>query len=83
MRKITMTLAAAFFVVGSMAIANAQTQGASNLNGQMHNATPIHQAACVGWGRWCPPGRVRRAVAPIAVGALPAGESWSSTGSIA
>jgi hypothetical protein len=60
MRKITMTLAAAIFVVGSMAIANAQTQGASNLNGQAHNATPIHQTACVGWGRWCPPGRVRR-----------------------
>jgi hypothetical protein len=60
MRKITMTLAAAVFVVGSMAIANAQTQGASSLNAQAKNATIIHQAACNGfWGRWCPPGRHR------------------------
>jgi hypothetical protein len=59
MRKITMTLAAAIFVVGSMAVANAQTQGASSLNAQAANATIIHKAACVGWGRWCPPGRHR------------------------
>jgi hypothetical protein len=74
MRKITMTLAAAVFVVGSMAIANAQTQGASSLNAQAKNATIIHQAACNGfWGRGA-----RRAVtacaARIAAGALPAGK---------
>ena len=47
-------------VVGSMAIANAQTQGASSLNAQAQNATMIHKAACNGfWGRWCPPGRHR------------------------
>jgi hypothetical protein len=58
MRKIGMALAAAVFVVGSMAIANAQTQGASTLNAQAQNATMIHRAACNGhWGRWCPPGR--------------------------
>ena len=60
MRKITMTLAAAIFVIGSMAVANAQTQGASSLNAQAQNATIIHKAACGGvWGRWCPPGRHR------------------------
>ena len=45
MRKITMTLAAAIFVVGSMTVANAQTQGASSLNAQAQNATIIHKAA--------------------------------------
>ncbi len=59
MRKVTMTLAAALFVLGSAAMANAQTQGASSLNAQARNATIIHQAACGGWGRWCPPGRHR------------------------
>jgi hypothetical protein len=48
MRKITMTLAAAIFVVGSMAVANAQTQGASSLNAQAQNATIVHKAACNG-----------------------------------
>jgi hypothetical protein len=48
MRKITMTLAAAIFVVGSMTVANAQTQGASSLNAQAQNATIIHKAACGG-----------------------------------
>ncbi|MGA3310934.1 MAG: hypothetical protein ABSD08_20330 [Xanthobacteraceae bacterium] len=63
MRKITMTLAAAAFVLGSLALSvNAQTQapGASSLNALAQNATPIHKAACGGvWGRWCPPGRHR------------------------
>ena len=57
MRKITMTLAAAALVLGSLAVANAQTQGASSMNAQAQNATIIHKAACGGWGRWCPPGR--------------------------
>lgn len=60
MRKITMTLAAAALVLGTMGLADAQTQGASTLNTQAQNATMIHQAACNGfWGRWCPPGRHR------------------------
>jgi hypothetical protein len=60
MRKITMTLAAAAFVLATAGLANAQTQGASSLNSQAQNATIIHQAACNGfWGRWCPPGRHR------------------------
>jgi len=71
MRKITMTLAAAIFVVGSMAVANAQTQGSSSLNAQAQNATIIHKAACGAAG-------ARRAVigsaAHIAAGALPAGK---------
>jgi len=36
--------------------ATAQTQGAATIHAQARNATPIHQAACGGWGRWCPPG---------------------------
>jgi hypothetical protein len=38
MRNITMTLAAAILVVGSMSLANAQTQGASSLHSQAQNA---------------------------------------------
>lgn len=62
MRKVTMTLAAATLMFASFAVsANAQTQapGASNLQTQAQIATPIHKAACGGWGRWCPPGRHR------------------------
>jgi hypothetical protein len=61
MRKITMTFAAALFVLGATALANAQTQapGAATLNAQAQNATIVHKAACFGWGRWCPPGRHR------------------------
>lgn len=60
MKKITVIAAAAFFVLGSMALSvNAQTQGAGNINAQAQNATIIHKAACRGFGRWCPPGRHR------------------------
>jgi hypothetical protein len=60
LRKLAFTLAAAGLVLGSVALtAQAQTQGASTLNGQAHNATIIHKAACGGFGRWCPPGMVR------------------------
>ena len=74
MRKITMTLAAAALVLGSLAVANAQTQGASRLNAQAQNATIIHKAACGGWGRWCPPDAGMFATAGAGAGALPAGE---------
>jgi len=61
MRKLTMTLTVAAFVLGSMALTvNAQTQqtGAAGVHGLAQNATPIvKQAACRGWGRHCPPGR--------------------------
>jgi hypothetical protein len=43
MRKITMTLAAAVFVLGTMAVTNAQTQGASSLHVQAQKATIISQ----------------------------------------
>ena len=58
MQKITMTLAAAVFVVGSMTLTNAQTlvPGAASVKAQAQNATPIQKAACTHWGR-CPPGR--------------------------
>jgi hypothetical protein len=62
MRKLTITLAATAFTLGTMALAltaNAQTQGAAALHTQAQNATPIHEAACGGWGRWCPPGNHR------------------------
>ena len=61
MRKITMMLATAVFVLGSVSLASAQSQGASTLDGQMRNATPVtHPAACGGYGRHCPPGRTWR-----------------------
>ena len=63
MRKFAMSLTAASFVLGAMAItANAQTpaSGASNLHAQTQNATLFKEAACRGWGAHCPPGRVWR-----------------------
>jgi len=39
--------------------AHAQTQGAATIQAQAQNATPTHQVACGGWGRWCPPGSHR------------------------
>jgi len=65
MRRLTMTLAAASLVLGSMALtANAQTQGlgAAGVHAQLQNATPIvRQAACNGTtGAYgCGPGWVR------------------------
>ena len=62
MGKLAITLAAAALMVGSLALtANAaQSLGASSLHQAAQNATPIvKEAACHGWGRWCPPGRVR------------------------
>jgi hypothetical protein len=64
MQKLAMTLTAALFVLGTMAIsANAQTQapGAASFHTQLQNATPIKKAACNGrWGPYCPPGTIRR-----------------------
>jgi hypothetical protein len=60
MRKLTMTLTAAVLMLGTMAVAaNAQSQGAASLHAQINNATPIHKAACGGFGPYCPPGFVR------------------------
>jgi hypothetical protein len=62
MRKLTMTLTAAALMLGTMAIvANAQTQsaGAASFHAQIKNATPFKEAACGGFGRFCPPGFVR------------------------
>jgi hypothetical protein len=70
MRKITMTLAAAIFVVGSVGLANAQTQGASSLNAQAQNATRPRAAVGAAGARPVAYGAVVR----IAAGALPAGE---------
>lgn len=62
MRKFTMTLMAAALVLAASAIAaNAQTQapGAAGLHAQIHNATPLKQAACRGFGPYCGPGWTR------------------------
>ncbi len=60
MRKLAMTLTAAAFVLGSMALtANAQTQQPGSFHPLAPNATPITKAACWGWGPFCPPGRTR------------------------
>ncbi len=58
MGKLAITLAAAALMLGSLASANAQTQGpgAASLYGQAQNATPIKQAGCFGWGGGCRPG---------------------------
>ncbi len=62
MRKLGITLSAAAFVLGSMVLsASAQTQsaGASSMQA-LKNATPVvTQAACRGFGPYCPPGYVR------------------------
>jgi Spy/CpxP family protein refolding chaperone len=62
MRKLTKTLTAAALILGTMAVAaNAQTSsGASGLHAQIKNATPFKQAACGGFGPYCPPGFTRR-----------------------
>ncbi len=62
MRKFAMTLAAAALVLGvtSMAAkAQAQYAGAAGIHAQLKNATPIEQAACRGFGPYCPPGYTR------------------------
>jgi hypothetical protein len=61
MKKLTMTLAAAALMLGSMALtASAQThQLGAGLHAQIQNATPIvTQAACNGWtgAMGCGPG---------------------------
>ena len=56
-------ITAAFVLVASVIAASAQiqTRGAAGLHAQMQNATPLlRQAACWGWGPYCPPGTVRR-----------------------
>jgi hypothetical protein len=63
MRTLTTSLAAAALLLGSMALASAQTQqpGAAGLKAQVQNATPvIKQAACNGTtgGYGCGPGWV-------------------------
>jgi hypothetical protein len=59
MKKLTLTLASAALVLGSMVLtANAQQLGAG-LHAQVQNATPIvKQVACRGFGARCGPGFV-------------------------
>jgi len=63
MRKLAITLSAAALMLATLGLAaQAQTQapGAAGLHAQIQNATPIKQAACRGWGPYCPPGTTRR-----------------------
>jgi hypothetical protein len=62
MKKLTLTLAATALMLGSMALsASAQSQqaGAASMHALIKNATPITQAACRGFGPYCPPGTTR------------------------
>ncbi len=60
MRKLILT-AAAIFLVNSMGwSANAATTApVSAIPGAARNFSPVHEAACRGYGRWCGPGFVR------------------------
>ena len=54
------TALALTFSVGA-ASAQIQTRGTAGLQAQMQNATPlIRDAACRGFGPYCPPGTTRR-----------------------
>lgn len=61
MRNLAFTLAASALALGAMAFsANAASwPGASSLHAQVQNATPLQQAACRGFGPYCPPGTTR------------------------
>jgi hypothetical protein len=64
MKRFAVSLTAVAFVFGLTALASAQTlgPGAANLQGQVHNFTPlVKQAACGGVpGPFCGPGWTRR-----------------------
>lgn len=62
MRTFSLTLAAAALMLATTGIAaNAQTQaaGVARLHAQVQIATPLHKAACRGFGPYCPPGTTR------------------------
>jgi len=61
MRKLSITLAAAAFVLTSAGIAGAQTQqpGAASFHTMARNATPLHETACRGLRGACPWGWFR------------------------
>lgn len=60
MRKLILT-AAAILLVNSMGwSANAATTApVSAIPSAARNFSPVHEAACRGYGRWCGPGYVR------------------------
>jgi hypothetical protein len=61
MRKLVIAGTAAVLMLGSFALqAQAQTlRGAADIGSTSQNFTPIHKAACQGWGPYCGPGFVR------------------------
>jgi hypothetical protein len=61
--QLTMWIAVALALTLSLGAASAQIQmrGAADLNTQLQNATPlVREAACRGFGPFCPPGTTRR-----------------------
>jgi len=61
MTKLSMLAVTALLVLTSLPM-SAQAQGlrGNTLQSAAQNFSPIHQAACRGWGPWCGPGWVRR-----------------------
>jgi hypothetical protein len=61
--QLTMWIAVALALTLSLGAASAQiqTRGAAGLHAQLQNATPlVRDAACRGFGPYCPPGTTRR-----------------------
>jgi hypothetical protein len=61
MRKLlVITAATALLLAGSMAAqADPATASGSALSAAAKNFSPVKEAACQGYGRWCGPGYVR------------------------
>jgi hypothetical protein len=61
MTKLSMLAVTALLVLTSVPmIAQAQGLRDNALQSAAQNFSPIHRAACRGWGPWCGPGWVRR-----------------------
>lgn len=59
-RSVVLTAATAVLLLTSLAWrAEAATSNASTIPNAARNFSPVHPAACQGFGRWCPPGFVR------------------------
>lgn len=62
MRELSVTLiaAAAFLLIGSMAwTAAAATPNGTAIPNAARHFSPVHQAACQGFGPYCPPGFIQ------------------------
>jgi hypothetical protein len=60
MRKLVVSAAVILLVISMGWTANAATTApVSAIPNASRNYSPVHEAACRGWGRWCGPGYVR------------------------